>query len=146
MKTSKFMEYTSEATLQDLVKATIEGKELSKIVKTSFGEVYRDIISVQASPKVWNSMKSPTLVSECIPGLEDFTCQGMYEGAPIAEEHFMFLSTNRYEGRIFYYDKEKKIWGMTNHPASDNNKIDIPHNVVYHLNQDSRASVGVDYC
>ena len=147
MKASRFKEYTNEKTLQELVKATLEGKEISKVVRTPFGEVYRDILPVQADKRVWNVIRSPTLISQYIPGLEDFTCEGMHVGAPIKEEHFMFLSTNKYEGRIFFYDKERKIWGMTNHPTNDHNKIDIPHNVVYHFDENaSRASIGVDYC
>ncbi len=146
MKTKDFRRHTSEETLRDLVAVTLEGKNVSKLVRTPYGEVYRDVIAVQTNRNVWNIMRSPTLVSAVIPGLEEFTCQGMYEGAPITEKHFMFLGTNDYAGRIFYHDKEKKIWGMTNHPVNDNNPIDIPHNVVYHFNQDkSLASIGIDY-
>lgn len=86
-------------------------------------------------------------VSYCIPGLSNFTCEGSYVGARITEDHFVFLSKNRYEGSIFLYDEEKKVWGMTNHPINNENQLDIPHNVVYNLNEKAgRVSVGIDYC
>ena len=147
MKTNDFRKYTTEKTLQDLIQVTLEGKELSRIIRTPRGNVFRDIAVTPTSKRTWSAIKSPILVSSCIPGLEKFSCEGMYVGAKIIEDHFMFLSTNRYEGSIFHYDEKEKIWGMTNHPAKDNNHLDIPHNVVYTLNErEGFAAIGVEYC
>jgi hypothetical protein len=85
-------------------------------------------------------------ISLNIPGLTYFNSENSEVGSRVVEQHFMFLSNNRYEGQIFHRDEDKKSWGMTNHPIKDTNQFDIPHNVVYSYNSNnSSLAIGIDY-
>jgi len=148
MKSTEFCEWAKSGQLESLVERTLQGVPGREVMKTPFGEIYRDITSVsRVIQGVWAKMNSPDFISPSIPGLEYFKCAGSRAGARIVEQHFMLVSTNRYEGQLFHKDDVRKSWGMTNYPVKDDNLFDIPHNVVYHLNENqSTVFIGIDYC
>ncbi|MEK6889851.1 MAG: hypothetical protein AABX35_01555 [Nanoarchaeota archaeon] len=149
MKTKDFKRLSTQENLDSLVERTLTCKPGHSIIRTSQGNIFRDVTVVNGDFREanWKKILSPKLISKVIPGLVDFTCPGIDEGAKVTEQHYMLTGVNAYDGKIFIADSDRQVWGMTNHPVNDRNFFDIPHNVVYHLPFDKPdiIAIGIDY-